>query len=138
VKTALALISMALFVLACSAPVGTIGVGNPSLSEDRARELAQESIEAFSNCDHERWIAHWADSLKAEADAVTFGPYCNGYVLAHGDFEGIAAIEHVPAETAGYVRWDVTAKFGTGNVVFSFVIRADGEEIEGYVIDPPR
>ena len=137
-KTILTLAAIALLALACSGPVGTVGVDNPRRSEARARTLSQESIEAVSACDHERWIAHWADSLKAEADPVTFGPYCNGYVLAHGAFEGIEAIEHVPAETTGYVRWDVTARFGTGPVTFSFIIRADGEEIEGYIIDPPR
>ena len=133
-----AFLLVALLVAACGRAAGTGSVADPRLTEERARTLAQDAIEAFSACDHEAWIAHWGDALKAEANAVEFAPYCNGYVLAHGEFERIESVKHVPAETAGYVRWDVTARFGTGPVTFSFIIRADGEEIEGYIIDPPR
>jgi hypothetical protein len=134
-------VAIALFGLlgaGCNGAAGTGSVEDPRLSDERARSLAEEAITAFSACDHEAWIAHWADTLKAEADAAAFAPYCNGYVLAHGAFEAIESVKHGPAETAGYVRWDVTARFGTGPITFSFIIRADGEEIEGYIIDPPR
>ena len=119
-------------------PAGTYIVDSPKLTTERAKALAQDAIEAFSACDHERWTAKWDEALRAESNAVDFGPYCRGYVLAHGQFERIESVDHVAAETAGYVRWNVTARFGTGPIVFSFVIRADGELIEGYIIDPPR
>ena len=118
-------------------PKGSISVENPRLSVERAQALAQSAIEGFSDCDHDAWTAAWDESLKAQSTADEFLPYCTGYVRAHGAFERIEAVTHVAAETAGYVRWDVTARFGTGPVIFSFVIAAEGERIEGYIIDPP-
>lgn len=134
----IAILLLAVAVAACGGTQGTVSVDDPMLSESRARAIAQDAIEAFSACDHDAWTLNWSNELKAESDASEFAPYCNGYVLAHGPFEAIEAVAHVPAETTGYVRWNVTARFGTGPVTFSFVIHAAGEEIEGYIIDPPR
>ena len=134
----MALLLLVVAITACGGAQGTGSVDDPKLTEDRAKAIAQSAIEAFSICDHDAWTANWAASLKAESDPSQFAPYCNGYVLAHGPFEAIEAVEHVPAETSGYVRWDVTARFGTGPVTFSFIIHAAGEQIEGYIIDPPR
>lgn len=123
---------------ACAGTQASFSVDSPRLTTERATELAHGAIEAFSRCDYAGWTSDWADALRAEVAEADFAVYCRGYVAAHGSLDGIDSPERAAAETAGYVRWQVVARFDAGPVTFAFVIKADGELVEGYVIDPPH
>ena len=130
---------LAVALVACTSPVpASFGVDSPKLTTERATELARDAIEAFGRCDYAGWTADWSEALRAEVAEADFATYCRGYVAAHGSLAGVDPAERSAAETAGYVRWQVVARFGAGPVTFAFVIKADGELVEGYVIDPPH
>ena len=130
---------LAAALAACSATApASFSVDSPKLTTERATELARDAIEAFGRCNYAGWTADWSEALRAEVAEADFATYCRGYVAAHGSLAGVDPVERSEAETAGYVRWQVVARFGAGPVTFAFVIKADGELVEGYVIDPPH
>lgn len=113
-------------------------VPTPVVSEDEARSIAENMLQAYNSGDYGAWSRDWSDEMKAGIDRATFEGFRQQTLPATGAFLQIKSVDLKPGEQDPDVaRYEFRASFEEDDdVLFMIAFYPGSRKIDGVQLDP--
>lgn len=126
-----AVIVTAGLVTACSTttPVSPV-------TEDEAREMAENMLAAYNDGDYAAWSRDWSQTMKDAIGEDAFVAFRDQMMGSAGTFESITSVESRPGTNPGVTRWEFVSEFENGPMQFMIAFEEGSDLIEGVDLRP--
>ena len=122
--------AMAVLIVVLLSACGTAAPSSP-VTEDEARDMAENMLAAYNDGDYEAWSRDWSDAMKSAIGADAFQSFRDGTMASAGAFERIESVESRPGNNPGVTRWEFVTQFENGPMVFMIAFQEGSKLIEG-------
>ena len=130
-------IVLVLGLIACGSD-RSVDVPAPVVSEDEARSMAENMLQAYNSGDYGAWSRDWSDEMKAAIDHATFDGFREQTFPVTGGFLEIKRVELKPGEKDPDVaRYQFMASFERDDdVLFMIAFYPGSQKIDGVQLEP--
>lgn len=125
-----------LLLAACAGQPATSGQPISPVTEQEARAMAENMLEAYNAADYTAWSRDWSPTMKLAIPEQAFLDFQAESMADTGRFEAIEGISSRPGQNPGVTRWETTARFQNGTWVLMIAFDDGSKSIEGVNISP--
>lgn len=119
---------LALLSVGCSAD--QTGVESP-VTEQEAREMAENALTAFNEADYVSWSRDWSDAMKAAIGEDAFLAFRDQFHSELGDYVAITEVSGAQGSDPGTYRWTFDVEFENGPYTMWLGFKEGSKLIEG-------
>ena len=125
-----------LLLAACAGqPAGSSSPTSP-VTEEEARAMTQNMLEAYNAADYAAWSRDWSQVMKDAIPEQAFLDFREQSMATTGEFEAIESITSRPGQNPGVTRWGSTVRFENGTYLFMIAFNEGSKLIEGVDLSP--
>ena len=124
-------------LVACSGGTSA-DVSTPVVSQNDARSMAENMLQAYNSGDYGAWSRDWSDEMKTAIDQATFEGFRNQTFPVTGEFLEIKNVELKPGEQDPDVaRYEFRAAFESDDdVLFMIAFYPGSRKVDGVQLEP--